>query len=144
MIIYTPLLDGIPVFGDPSQFSSAQFGGPPANEDTFLGLTPGTTRYAPAANGAAWAVAGVLVGPTPAAVSAAQAQLQACAGLEPVAFARPTGLQFPGDYEVRQSCYFEPGELVFSPGGIVEITSSSYSIGYKLVLHQVGDNVTPS
>ena len=138
-----PTFGGQQVFGDPAQFTSAPIGGSPLNEDAWLGLTPGTTTYRPAINGAAWAISGVMTGQTSAAVAAAQAALSSLAGLT-LAFGRPTGLQFPGSWEVRQSCYFEPGELVWNAGSIVNPAPNSYQIAYKMILRQIGDIVTPS
>lgn len=138
-----PTLDGQPVLGDPGRFSSLQFNGTPAEADAFLGLTPGTTVYPPSQNGNAWAVVGTLVGQTSAAVTAAQASLAAFVGLS-VPLGRPTGLPFPGNYEVRQSCYFEPADLAWSGDGIVEVAPNAYSLGYRLMLHEIGGVVTPT
>lgn len=138
-----PTLGGQTVFGDPAQFASYQLNGPPANEDTWLGLTPGTTVYAPAINGSAWAILGVMTGQSSGAVAAAQAVLASYAGLT-VPFGRPNGQQFLCRWEVRQSCYFEPGELVWDAGGIVEFAPNAYQIAYRMILRQIGDIVTAS
>lgn len=138
-----PILDGQPVFGDPSRFVSLQFDGTMAESDAFLGLPAGTTTYPPAENGTAWAVSGVLVGPSSAAVMIAQATLAAFAGLT-VPFGRPTGLAFPGWFEVRQNCWFPAAELAWGAGGVVEVAPNAYQVGYRVMLHEVGGLVTPT
>ena len=134
----TPALLGQAVFGDPAQMTASVFTGTAAQQDAFLGLATGTTRYAPCPNGGgAFALTGVLTGATSADVVAAQAALSAMAGLNAGLAILPTGLSFAG-WDPWASVWFNPGDLVYSTAGIVAGPGGTWQIGYSLILHRVG------
>jgi hypothetical protein len=138
----SPFFLGQAPFGDPKQFTAAVFTGPAAAEDTFLGVAPGTTRYNPCAAGGAIACTGVLVGPTSAAVATAQAALAALAG-ECGTLIVPTGMATFGGFDTWSGCRFAPGDLAFSPGGIVAAPSGGgYQLPYRVVFRRAGPPIT--
>lgn len=131
----TPTFLANAVFGDPSQFTAAIFAGTAAQEDAFLGLAPGTTRYGPCELGGGIAIRGVLTGTTTSAVEAAQQALAGMADQTGPAIL-PTGIDLEG-WDVWASCWFSPGDLAFSPSGIVP-GSAGYQIAYALILRRAG------
>lgn len=137
----TPTLLGQPVFGDPAQLTATLFTGTAVDQDAFLGVAPGTTRYAPCpARGGAFALTGVLVGGSSADVQAAQQGLLAMAGLNGGNAILPTGLGFSG-WDPWQSVWFGPGDLVFDPGGITADLGGTWQLGYRLILHRIGGTI---
>jgi hypothetical protein len=130
-----PTLYGQPVFGDPAQLRANVFTGTAAQEDAFLGLTPGTTKYNPCESGGALAVTGVLTGSTRAAVQAAQQALAGLAdGSGPALL--PTGLSYAG-FDPWAAVWFSSGDIAFSPAGIVA-GPVGYQIAFAMVLHHSG------
>lgn len=135
---YTPTLDGLSLFGDPAQFTALPLAGSAADVDAWLGLTVGTTQYGPNTSGAAFAVSGVLLDTSSAAVLADQIALTAATALRGVDFGRPTGSPWPPVYLVHTGCWIEPGELVFSAGGITSVGNGLYQLPYRAVVRQAG------
>jgi hypothetical protein len=127
------LFDGQPIFGAPPRLTTAPFAPTPARVDAFLGLVPGTTVDA---SGPMFTVVSTLVGASVEAVEAAQATLQGYAGIS-ARFGRSNGLSSPGNFEWWPSCWFEPGELVFSPAGILPLGRAQYQLSFVLVIRRV-------
>jgi hypothetical protein len=136
-----PLFSGQPIFGDPRQFAANIFNGSAADEDAFLGLTPGTTAYPPCRPpGGAIAIAGALIGDTADDVEAAQATLTGLA-LVPGEVLVPTGLSWER-WDLWSSCWFAGNDLAYDPAGIVASIYGGYQVSYKLILHRSGSLVT--
>lgn len=139
--IFTPTFNGQPVFGDPTKFKSLRFNGTLLDADAFLGLTPGTTIYNPSIGGGSWEVTGVLTGQTQSLVEAAQATLQALAGIT-AAFGRPTGNRFPSGFEYYQGCWFPSQNLVL--GDISNVWTNYWTCPFTLLLLMLKGIPTPT
>jgi len=133
----TPLFSGQAVLGDPNQLVAAIFTGSAADEDSFLGLTPGTIQYGPCEPpGGAIAVTGVLTGPDVPTIQAAQQALSALS-LTSGSLLVPTGLSV-GGWDVWTGCWFSPTDLAYSSAGIVAAPAGGYQLAYSLVVHRSG------
>jgi hypothetical protein len=128
---------GQDVLGDPDQLAASIFTGNALAEDAFLGLAAGTTQYGPCQGGGAIAIIGTLVGATEAAVAAAQGALTGLA-LRTGPLIVPTGLAAMGGYDVWASCWFAPGDLVYSAEGIAASPIGGYQLGYRLIFRRGG------
>jgi hypothetical protein len=132
-----PLFSGQAVFGDPNQFVAAVFTGSAADEDSFLGLTPGTTQYGPCEPpGGAIAITGVLTGPDVPTIQAAQQTLSALS-LMGGSLLVPTGLS-RGGWDIWTGCWFSPTDLAYSSAGIVAAQASGYQLAYSLIVRRSG------
>ena len=131
---------GADVLGDPDQLTASIFTGGALQEDSFLGLEPGTTTHGPCSGGGAVAVAGVLVGATESDVAAAQGALTSLAPATGPLIV-PTGLSI-GGWDTWASCWFAATDLVYSPEGIVPSPIGGYQLDYRLIFRRAGGLVT--
>jgi hypothetical protein len=123
-------LGGSLLFGDLPSFACGPLVRTPASIDTFLGRQPGTTLHG--AQGGCYAVTGVFIGGTSAAVQQQIDAMTAMAGAS-VSFGFPTGDPFPGDFLWSPRwCYFDADE--FLPGSIASGPGNQYSAPYRLVI----------
>ncbi len=135
-----PLFGGTRIWGDPGSFVVGRLNGSPAAVDFWLGLSPGTTIYgAGTGTGRIWAVAGKLVGPSPAGVLSAFATLVSFAGLN-YTFIFPSGETFAySAWQARPNCRFLTTEVVTDPNGI-QGQGLSYSLLYWAVVRDSGSS----
>ncbi len=136
--VLTPAFNGMQIFGDPTQFAASVLAGSAVDVDAWLSVTPGTTVYSPNTSGGAFAVSGVLLDTSSAAVLADQVALTAATALRGVDFGRPTGLPWPPVYLIHTGCWIEPAELIFGAGGIVAVGNGLYQLPYRAVVRQIG------
>jgi hypothetical protein len=133
-----PTFSGVAIFGNPNQFTASVFNGGALDEDAFLGLPAGTTKYSPCERGPAIAISGVLCGPDQPTVAAAQATLQAAANGQAGSLLVPTGAMSPGSWDTWQNAWANSADLAFSAAGIVPAaTGGGYQLAYAIIFRDV-------
>jgi hypothetical protein len=133
-----PKFSGVAIFGDPNQFTASVFAGGALDEDAFLGLPAGTTKYSPCERGPAIAITGVLNGLDQPTVAAAQAALQAAANGQTGSLLVPTGAMALGSWDIWHNAWATPADLVFSAAGIVPAaTGGGYQLAYAIIFRNV-------
>jgi hypothetical protein len=130
-----PLFSGVKLFGDYDSFAMVDLQlGTVLEIDTFLGLTPGTTKYPADVGGNIFAMRGQWLGDSPTAVETQYMALTTFAGIA-ATFRRPTGGIYPGNAWREHNCYFTVSDL--SVGTIQQLGINWYGMTYSLVLRQV-------
>lgn len=125
------LFDGQPLFGNESNLVANFLPGPSAaGIDTYLSLSPGTTKFGASDSGKLIGVSGSFTGTTSAAVSAESAALTAFAGISG-SFVLSPGTVMTGGVNGVLAAYFTSTDVVL---GSVTGSGSSWAQTYILVL----------
>jgi hypothetical protein len=125
------LFDGQPVFGNESSLVAKFLSGPSAaGIDSFLSLTPGTTKFGANDTGKLIGVSGQFTGVTSAAVSALSAVLTGYAGIAG-SFVLSPGTTMSGEVNGVPAAYFTSTDIVL---GSVTGSGSAWAQTFSLVL----------
>jgi hypothetical protein len=131
-----PLFAGQPIFGDLDSFQQPSvLLNTPAEIDAFLGLSPGTTRYACDPGGNLFPVTGTFKDYTSELVTAQLAVMQGFIG-QVSTYRKLTGDIFPSQVQPEPNCYFTAGDLTSSAPA--QIGYNQWGINYSLLIRKIG------